>query len=234
MWEPQRAALSSHAGLFTPDLPGFGREPRLDGEPFSMDLAAAYIESQLDAQGIERCVLGGLSMGGYIALACWKLFPERIAGMILADTKAAADTEETREGRYRTAEKLGRGEYEDYVEETLGKLLSEGTRKDRPDVTDAVRTIIYSSQPESIVPPLFGMAARPDSTSLLPTISVPVALIFGEHDEITKVEEGKTMEQALPDATLTVIPGAGHLSNIENPEAFNNAVIELLRVVSSS
>ncbi len=228
MWEPQRAALAEHADIITPDLPGFGEQPRLDGEEFSMELAARFIEHSLDSQNIGRCVIAGLSMGGYIALACWRLFPERITGLILADTKASADSEEAREGRYKAAERIGGGEYDSYIDETLQRLLAESTRRERPNVVEAVRTIIYSSQPESIVPPLLGMAARPDSTPILPTISVPVALIFGEHDAITTVDEGRAMEEAIPDATLTIISNAGHLANIENPEEFNSAVQRFL------
>jgi len=233
MWEPQREALAEHAEIITPDLPGFGNEPRLDGEEFSMALAAQFIGHELDARNIGRCVIGGLSMGGYVAFQCWRLFGERITGLILADTKASADTEETRNGRYKAVERIGAGEYDAYIDETIEKLLSANTRRERPQAEQAVRKIIRSSQPESLAPPLLGMAGRPDSTPLLPTIDVPTALIFGEDDAITSVEEGRKMAETIPDARLTIVKNAGHLSNIENPEEFNAAVMNLLQRVAA-
>lgn len=231
MWEPQRAGLAEHADIITPDLPGFGTEPRLDGEEFSMELAARFIEEHLASRKIERCVIGGLSMGGYIAFQCWKLFPERIAGLILADTKASEDTPEARDGRYKAMDQIGAGQYDAYIDGLMGKLLSENTRSEHPDVEARVRSIIHDSQQESLSPALLGMAGRPDSTPLLSTIDVPVALIFGEHDAITTVDEGRKMAEAIPNAQLTIVNNAGHLSSMENPDDFNQAVINLLKAV---
>lgn len=233
MWTPQRTALAGHADILTPDLPGFGTEPRLDGEEFSMELAARFIEEHLATRNIERCVIGGLSMGGYIAFQCWKLFPERIAGLILADTKASEDTAEAREGRYKAMEKIGAGQYDAYIDELMGKLLAESTRNERPDVEARVKSLIHESQQESLSPALLGMAGRPDSTPLLSTIDVPVALIFGEHDAITTTDEGHKMAEAIPNAELTIVKNAGHLSSMENPGEFNAAVIKLLERVGS-
>ncbi len=227
MWEPQ-GSLADRAELYAPDFPGFGYEPGLDGESFTMEMAAQFIHQQLDARGIDRCVICGLSMGGYVALACWRMFPERIAGLILADTKASADTEDARKARYDGVERIGRGDFDGYIDETLGKVLAEQTRASQPDVVRAVKHIAFGSPSESAVGALLGMAARPDSTPLLSTISVPTALIFGEHDAVTSIDEGKKMAGMIPGAELTIIEEAGHLSNLENPDAFNRAVLALL------
>jgi pimeloyl-ACP methyl ester carboxylesterase len=233
MWEPQRQGLAGITDVIALDLPGFGNEPRLDSETFTMRLAARFIQHELEAKKIDQCILGGLSMGGYVAFECWRRFPEKIAGLILADTKATPDTEEGRQGRFASAEQIGQGEYDRFAEALLHKLLAEKTRRERPELVDVVRKIMHSSPPESSIPALLGMAQREDSTDLLPTINVPTALIFGEQDAITKVEEGRKMAEAIPDAQLTIIPDAGHLSNLEKPQEFNAAVVELIERVAA-
>ncbi len=231
MWQPQQNAFGHDVRVFAPDLPGFGGQAQLDGEAFSMKLAARFVQRELDANKIDRFVLAGLSMGGYIAFECWRLFGDRIDGMILADTRATPDSEEARAGRYAAAERIGRGDFGGWAEELLGKLLAETTLRDKPELVDVVRRIIHSSPPESAVAALLGMAQRSDSTSLLSEINVPVAVIVGEDDKIISVAEARAMSSAIPDATFTSIAEAGHLSNLENYGAFNTAVKNLLDLV---
>jgi 3-oxoadipate enol-lactonase len=200
----------------------------------TMRLAARYIQHALDVRGIERCILGGCSMGGYIAFEAWRLFPERIAGLILADTRALPDDDERRATRVRLAEQIGGGGYAEFVELQIRGSLCEQTRNERPDVVDAVRTLMYASQPESAAAALIGMSMRADSTPLLPTINVPTALIFGEHDSIVPQSERESLRNAIPESTLTILPDAGHLSNIEQPAAFNAAVMSLINRVQPS
>lgn len=234
MWRPQRDAFGLGVTLLTPDLPGFGTEPGLDEEGLSMERMALFVGHQLDSRGIDRCILGGLSMGGYVAFACLRAMRERIAGLVLADTRAAADDEETRKGRAAAMERIGAGEYEAYCDVLLQKLLAETTRRTRPDIVDEVRGIMRHAHPESASAALLGMLSRPDSRDLLASIDVPTAVIVGEHDAITAVDESRAMADAIPDATLTVIPGAGHLSNLENPEAFNDALRSLVARVAAN
>lgn len=233
MWAPQRTGLGGSIDLYTPDLPGFGGAPGLDEEGFSMARVALYVESELDARGIERCVLGGLSMGGYVTLACLRTMRDRIAGIVLADTRAAADDDETRKGRFAAMERIGAGEYQSYCETLLVKLLAESTRRTRPDIVESVRRYMLDVHPETAAAALMGMAVRPDSRELLSVIDVPTAVIVGEHDAITRVEEARSMCDAISGATLHVIANAGHMSNIENAEAFNEAVTELMSRVTS-
>lgn len=234
MWEPQRSALADYVDLITPDLPGFGLAPGFDEESLTMARAAEIVEAELDAREIERCILGGLSMGGYIAFECWRRFSSRIDGLLLADTKATPDTEGGRNKRFSAAERIGHGEYLLYVEELLGTLLSESTRREHPAVEIAVRAIAQSTTPTAAISGLLGMASRADSSDLLDGIHVPAALIFGEHDAVTTVDEGRGISHRIPNATLTIVPEAGHLSNIENPHAFNHAVIDLIAAVTSA
>jgi pimeloyl-ACP methyl ester carboxylesterase len=223
MWEAQRP-LADRFPMVTLDFPGFGDEPGIDEEMLSMKRCAEFVEGELEGRGIERAILCGLSMGGYVAFECWRRFPEKIAGLILADTKATADTDEGRQKRYDAAERIGRGEYRAYVDELLDGLLTNETRSSRPDVVERVRAIAASILPETAIAALLGMASRSDSTPLLPSITVPTLLIFGEKDGVTKVGEGRTMAAAIPNARLVTIAGAGHLSNIERPGEFNEAV----------
>ncbi|MBC8145843.1 MAG: alpha/beta fold hydrolase [bacterium] len=228
MWRPQRDALRGEIPVYTPDLPGFGAAPGLDEEALTMDTLAGYVEHLLDAHGIDRCVLGGLSMGGYVALACMRSMRARIAGLILADTKAAPDDEDGRKSRISAIERIGSGDYEGFCDALIVKLLAESTRKSKPDVVANVRRIMASMHPETASAAVLGMLARPDSRDILPTFDIPTAVIVGEHDAITNVDEARSMVEAIPDATLHIIPDAGHISNLENPDAFNAAVRELV------
>jgi pimeloyl-ACP methyl ester carboxylesterase len=233
MWQPQREALATDVPLYTPDLPGFGTAPGLDEEALSMETLAGYVEHLLDAHGIERCILGGLSMGGYVAFACLRTMRTRIAGLILADTKAAADDDEGRKGRIAAMERIGSGDYVGYCETLIRKLLADTTRNERADVVEMIRHIMVSTHPETASAALLGMLSRPDSRDLLASIDVPTAVIVGEHDTITNVGEARSMVDAIRDASLHIIPDAAHLSNIDNPVAFNEAVRNLVAKVGA-
>ncbi|HVK39435.1 MAG TPA: alpha/beta fold hydrolase [Candidatus Kapabacteria bacterium] len=234
MWTPQIDALGADLTIHAPDLPGFGGEPGLDEEVLSMERMALFVQQLLDARSIDRCILGGLSMGGYVAFACLRTMRDRIAGLILADTRAAADDEETRKGRIAAMERIGGGGYEEYCDLLMQKLLAESTRRTRPEIVATVRRVMLETHPETAVAALLGMLSRGDARDLLPTIDVPTAIIVGEHDAITAVDESRTMAEAIPGATLHVIPNAGHLSNIENPDAFNEAARELVARVDAT
>jgi pimeloyl-ACP methyl ester carboxylesterase len=233
MWQPQRETLGADVELCTPDLPGFGAEPGLDEEIMTMERMALFVERLLESRGIDRCILGGLSMGGYVAFACLRTMRERIAGLVLADTRAAADDDATRKGRVAAMERIGAGDFDGYCDVLLQKLLSEGTRRGRPEIVELVRCIMRTAHPDAAVAALLGMIDRPDSRDLLATIDVPTAVIVGEHDAITSVDDARAMAAAIPDATLHVIANAGHLSNIENPSAFGEAIREVLARVAA-
>ena len=232
MWILQREAFRDVLKVYTPDLPGFASEPPLNQESFSMKDGAAFIKKHLEIRGIERCILGGLSMGGYIAFECWRLFPEKIAGLLLADTRASADSDEARKGRYSAIERIERGGYIEFADTLLRKLVSDHTRNHEPEVVDALRSIMHHAHTPAVIQALRGMAERHDSQDLLSTISVPVQLVFGENDSVTPIEEGEKMCREIPDAKLTRIAKAGHLTNIEQAEAFNRAVDELIARVA--
>jgi pimeloyl-ACP methyl ester carboxylesterase len=220
------AALAGRMNVLTPDLRGFGDAPAFDpSEPPSIDTMADDVARMLAARGREEpVVVGGHSMGGYVALALARRHPERLRGLILADTRAEADSEEARKGRAAAIARVESGDASGFVEGMLEKLLSERTRKERPDVVASVRAIAARARPEAIVACLRALRDRPDATAGLGAIDVPTLVVVGREDVITPVSAAETLARGISGAQLHVIPDAGHLSNLEQPEAFRSAV----------
>jgi pimeloyl-ACP methyl ester carboxylesterase len=224
MWRPQLEALSARYRVIAPDLRGFGAS-ELGRDAISLDLYADDLAALLDQLGAERVAFCGLSMGGYIAFAFLRRYRERIRTLILADTRAQPDTEEGRRNREqmaRTAEEQGPGAIADQM---LPRLLSPSA----PEALRAeVRQIIEANDRRGIAAALRAMAARPDSTPLLATIDVPTLVIVGTEDVPTPPDDAQRMRGAIPNSRLIEIPGAGHLTNLEQPDVFNAAVDEFL------
>jgi pimeloyl-ACP methyl ester carboxylesterase len=223
-WEHQIAALSPHHRVIAPDLRGLGSTARGSGGA-SLDQHADDLAALLDHLSIENAAVAGLSMGGYISFALWRRHRERIAALILADTRAGADSEEGKQGREknaRLAEEQGPGAIADQM---LPKLLAPNAPT---ALRDQVRGIIESNDRAGIAAALRAMAARPDSTPLLATIDVPTLVIVGADDELTPPSEAAAMLSVIPGCRLVELPGAGHLSNMEAPEVFNAEVAEFL------
>ncbi|HUO52440.1 MAG TPA: alpha/beta fold hydrolase, partial [Gemmatimonadaceae bacterium] len=197
----------------------------------SLDGHADDVAALLDALGIERAVVGGLSMGGYIAFAFWRRHRARAAALVLADTRAGADSEEGKSKR-RTmiadARSHGPGAVADAM---MPNLLGATTHARRPEVVKEVRAICERAPVPGIVAALEGMMGRPDSTPSLATIDVPVQIIVGEEDTLTPPRESEAMHAAIRGSRLAVIPKAGHASNVERPAAFNHVLAEFLRTV---
>jgi 3-oxoadipate enol-lactonase len=224
IWEHQIAAFSPHHRVIAPDLRGLGASARGSGAA-SLDQHADDLAALLDHLAIENATVAGLSMGGYISFSLWRRHRERVAALILADTRAGADSEEGKQGREKSAklaEEHGPGAIADQM---LPKLLSPNA----PAALRAqVRGIIESNDRAGIAAAQRAMAARPDSTPLLATIDVPTLVIVGAEDALTPPNEAEAMFDAIPGCRWAKLPAAGHLSNMEAPEAFNAAVAEFL------
>jgi len=224
MWDGQISALSPRKTL-APAFPGFG--DRAPGEP-SLKAFARTILMDLDSAGISSAVFVGLSMGGYVALQLFDMAPERFAGLVLADTRAGADTEEGRAKRTEQAARI-RNEGIDWLPDALlTALLGDTTLEERGSVVNEVRGMMEAAQGEGVARALEAMRERPDSTSLLPRIEVPTLVVCGEEDTLTPVEEARGMAQEVPGGRLVVLEEAGHLSNLETPKAFNEALVGFL------
>ena len=223
MWEHERRSLRDAADpIIAPSLPGFGGTavPRGDA---SMDDYADSVIAAMDAAKIERAAVAGISMGGYVAFAMWRRHRDRIERLFLADTRAEADTEEARDKRLRLAELV-----REHGIEALLKTPPQWLRKGSPH-WDPLLKMIRGQAPDGVAQGSIAMAHRPDSRPDLPTIDVPTAVVVGEDDSITPLEMSQTMSDAIPGSTLSIIPGAGHIANIEAPTAFEAALRAWLR-----
>jgi len=225
MWDEQLDALSPRWRVIAPDLPGFGRtDPPADPRSATIDHWADLVAGLIESLGVGPAVVGGLSMGGYVALALARRRPDLLAGLVLADTRAASDTPEVAERRTVQQRQVSDGQTAEVIESMLGTLLSEQTRAERTDVVERARALMTTTPPPGLVAALEAMKNRSDATSQLPSIDVPVLVIVGEHDVPSPPPVATAIAEAVSGSFLEVIPTAGHLSNLEAPEAFNRAL----------
>ena len=231
LWEPQLEDLSDTARMLAPDLRGFGLSGSGE-EPYTMGLMADDCMGLLDALGVqEPVVVCGLSMGGYIAFEFHRRFREWVAGMILVSTRAGADTAEGKQGRDEMAQMARAEGPETIAAAMLPKLLAPETYERDEDLVAFVRDMMESASIEGIVGALMAMKERPDSTEMLEEIDVPTLIIHGDEDQIVPVAEAERMHEAIPDAELVLIPGAGHVPNLEQADMFNEVVWEYLETL---
>lgn len=227
VWSSQRNFLSKKYRIITPDLRGFG-DSGLDGEISAMETFADDVAALMDDLRIGRFILGGLSLGGYIALAFYKRYPERVRGLILANTKALPDDDMARRGRSEMAKLAIREGAGAVGKAMLTKLFGETTFRLKPHVPIDTWRKMEKNSPRGLAAALRGMALRPDSTDLLPKITCPVLVIAGDEDKLVPASVAKKMADALYDVNYEVIEGAAHLSNLEQPEEFNRLMKDFL------
>ena len=228
MWEPQLEGLSDRYRVIAPDLLGFGASDAPDDpSAYSVDRWADAVAGLLDHLGLDRVVLAGLSMGGYVVFAFWRRHRHRLAGLVLADTRPGPDTAEVAERRSAQARQVAGEGTSALIETLLGGLLGEHTRAQRPTVVDAARRLM-DNPPAGFIGALDAMKRRPDSTPDLASIDVPTLVVVGEDDAASPPDVARQMSDAIPGATLAVIPGAAHLSSLEEPEVFTREVAALV------
>jgi 3-oxoadipate enol-lactonase len=237
MWDEQVAALKNHCRVITLDLPGFGESDVPDGRytdgSYTMDQMASDVRGLMSALDIDRAVLAGLSMGGYVTLAFYRNYPDAVRALVLADTRATADTAEARERRLKSAERAEREGAQAIADDMTPLLLGRSTVERRPDVVQRVRAMIEANSPRAIASAQRGMAERRDSIYILAAIDFPTLIIVGSEDTLTPVAEAEAMRNAIPGSHMQVIEGAGHLSNVEQPEQFNSIVIQFLKTMKA-
>lgn len=230
LWRPQVAAAPGGWRFVAPDLPGFGSS----AEPptSTLDDMARGVLRMLDGQGIQRAVIGGLSMGGYLTLALYRMAPERFSGMILADTRATADTEEQKSGRRKMITTVREQGPPAIADEMLPKLLGATSQRERPGLAGTVRAMIEGNSAEAIAGALEAIMGRPDSTPRLRSIAVPALVLCGDEDVLTPPSDAEALHRGIPGSRLVMLPRAGHLSNVEIPELFSRALNDFLETVS--
>lgn len=229
MWRPQLDALAQ-AGcrVIVPDLPGFGETPAQPGM-VSMDAYADAIVGLLDHLGIERTVIGGMSMGGYVLLNLVRRHPQRLAAALYLVTRAAADDPAGKARRIELADQV-RGGNRTVVPDVFEKLLfAPGVPKSRPELVAEVRRWMDAASPEGVAGGLLAMRSRPDFLELLPELTVPALVVGAAEDLAIPAEHAEALAAGLPDAELHIIPGAGHMVNLEQPEAFNSILLGFLK-----
>ena len=231
MWLPQAEELADAGfGVIVPDLPGFGGSPLLDGPPSLAAVADILIE-WLDGHGIERCVLGGVSLGGYVSMALLRVRPDLATRLLLCDTKATADAEPAREKRERLAQLCLAAPAETgriLEQAVLPGLLGDTTRASRPQVVSVVRGWLDEATAEAVAWYQRAMAARPDSMELLAGLEVPALVLFGDEDALSPASEQELMLAAMSQSRRVEVKGAGHLANVEIPTRVASEILGFL------
>ena len=230
MWDAQARALSGTHQVVRFDARGFGGTPPGDGL-LTMERIADDAVALLDHLGLSKAVVCGLSMGGYAAFALVRRHPERVKALVLADTRTAPDSPEAKRSRAAQADTVRREGPAGIADGFLQKAVGDTTRKQRPEVAARVKEMILAASARGIVDALAGLAARADSGPTLREIKVPTLVVCGAEDALTPVADSEAIQRGVPGSTLEVIPGAGHLSALEDPAAFNAALGRFLATV---
>ncbi|MFN2593769.1 MAG: alpha/beta fold hydrolase [Actinomycetota bacterium] len=228
MWQGQIDALSGNHRFVTVDLQGFGTSDAPEDESgYSMGEFADQIKAVIDEIGADKVVLVGLSMGGYVAFEFWRRYRERVAALVLADTRAEADPPEGKDKRSAQQQQVREQGTSGLIEALTGALLGEQTRTNKPEVVDAAKKSMANPD-AGFIGALEAMKNRPDSSEDLTTIDVPTLVIVGENDGVTPPEAARKIHEHVGGSQLVVIPEVGHLSNLEAPEDFNRALEDFL------
>jgi pimeloyl-ACP methyl ester carboxylesterase len=228
MWRPQVQALRDACRLIVPDLPGFGDSPLSEGLP-SVESMADAVAGLLDEKGLrEPVVLAGLSMGGYVAFAFVRRYADRLRKLVLCDTRAEPDDDAAKANRDRLIDLASKNPVSAVLDQMLPKLIGPRTQAENPTVVAEVKRIAGMQRPEGVIAALKGLRDRPDSRPTLAQLRVPVLFIVGRDDALTPVETTRSMASQVPGSSVAIIEDAGHLSNLEQPRAFNDAMLSFL------
>lgn len=234
MWRPQIEALSANARVIALDLRGHGQSPPTEG-PYSMDLLADDCAGVLKALKVDQpVVVCGHSMGGYISFAFYRRHPEMVGGLILAATRAGADSEEGKLNRDKAAQLTEDQGTQPVFDSMLPIFMATQTYREKPELVSQVAGIMEKTSTNGMIGALLGIKTRPDSTPTLGQIKVPTLIIHGAEDQIIPLSDSEAMHTAIPNSQLEVIPEAGHLPNLEQAQLFNQSVGIFLRKLAQS
>ncbi len=221
-WPAIAGQLSTRYRRIMPDLRAHG-ESELGEGPATMQKMAADLAALCREERVGKAFFVGVSIGGYLLFEFWRQHREQVAALVLANTRASAETPESRTNRLQSAEKVLREGTTGFIEDMLLRLTSPVTQSNRPDIVDAARRMMQKMSPQDIAGVQQGMADRPDSISTLKAINVPTLIIAGEDDSVP-LSEAELMRQQIPGSRLQVIPRAGHYAALEQPEEFDRTL----------
>lgn len=228
MWRPQLERVPDGWRYIAPDLRGFGPGAGPSAGSVTMGDLASDVVGMLDALEIDEATIGGVSMGGYVTFAMLRAAPDRFTGVVLADTRPQADSDEARAGRRAMLTLVGARGPAAVAEQMLPKLLGETSRRERPALEAEVRRMAVSNSTGAIAGAIEAIMGRRDSTDLLSQVNRPTLVIVGAEDTLTPPADAEAMQRLLPRSRLVVLPGAGHLSNMETPDAFSSALADFI------
>ncbi|MFC4913176.1 alpha/beta fold hydrolase [Actinomadura gamaensis] len=232
MWLAQREGLAKRFRVVTPDLRGFGGSVLGSDDP-SVDAMADDVARMFRTLGIARAVVGGISMGGYVAMALCRRHPDVVLGLVLCATRASGDDPQTSATRLRQADRLERdGDVSVLVDEVLPNLVGPTTMRQRALVYGRVRGLVQATPPAAAAWAQRAMAGREEAFDTLRGLKVPALVMVGAEDVLASEDDARAMAEALPNAELTIVPRAGHLVPVEQPDLFNQAVAEFAAALS--
>jgi pimeloyl-ACP methyl ester carboxylesterase len=228
MWRPQIESLSTDMRIIAFDLRGHGLSPSTPG-PYPMQLLADDCAALLETLGVDQpLVVCGLSMGGYVSLSLYRRHPHLLSGLILAATRAGADTDKGKANREQAIATIRQQGIQPVIESMLPVLLAPKTYQENQELVQQVAGIMEQTSPEGMVSALQGMMERPDSTSMLGEINIPTLIVHGLDDQIIPISDSETMHTGIPNSRLEIIPRAGHLLNLEQEQKFNEVVTSFI------
>jgi pimeloyl-ACP methyl ester carboxylesterase len=230
MWKAQAEILADNGfHVILPNLPGFGKDDSTNF--YSLEEMAKSIAELLNSLKVEKIILGGLSLGGYVLFNLFRFAPEIFSALILCDTTFSGDTSDKQNSRYELISKIEQVGSAALVENMLPNLISDDTKQNNSALVEKLEEIFINVSPLSATNALRSMAERRDNSDILGQISVPTLLIFGEFDKVTNLETAQLMNQMISGSELVVIKEAGHYSNLEQPGQFNQALLNFCRHV---
>jgi 3-oxoadipate enol-lactonase len=225
-WSAIVAQLGSRYRLILPDLRAHGTSELGDG-PVTMRKLAGDLARICREEKVGKATFVGVSIGGYLLFEFWRRYRDQVAALVLANTRATAETTESGDARLQAADKVLREGTAGFIEEMLSRLLPQSTRTNRPDIVDAARKMMQAMSPDDIAGVQRGIAARPDSVATLATIDLPTLIIAGAEDSVP-LNEFQLMQERIAGSELRVISGAGHYAALEKPEEFGGLLRRFL------
>jgi 3-oxoadipate enol-lactonase len=219
-WRNQIEVLSKNQRVIAYDIRGFGNSES-GNEAFSMTLFARDLIEFMDVLKIDKAIVCGLSMGGYILLNALDMFPERFRAIILSDTQCIPDTSDVKTSRIKTIGLIEQGGKVEFADGFINKIFCKSTFEQRPDLINEIRDIIVKTPDESITRTLQALSERNEMCSMLTKVKLPVLILCGDSDVVTPLEQSRLMQSRIQNVTIHVLRNAGHLSNLEQPDDFN-------------
>ncbi len=230
MWNPQIQVLKKDYRVIAFDMRGHGLSDVGDGQ-YTYKIFANDLIELMDHLDIKRAVLCGLSMGGAVAIRTYEMYPDRITGLIISDSRSEADSNDTKEWREDSIELIKNNGLNTFTNDFLKATFSKDSFKNHPEAVELIKNIMLSSSPKGVCGVLLAQAARTDMTHVLSKIKIPTLIMIGENDNFTPLNSSRMMNEKITDSELKIIPKAGHISNLENIAEYNRNLTEFLKKI---